>query len=86
MIEIKTQWHLCEEEPPREDGYYLAITKGTNWITELEYIAGEDGGWNCVKYSDGWVDHRNELPVYAWSDCNEDIYMRMKSKEEKKHD
>ena len=83
MIEIKTQWHLCKEELPKKDGYYLAITEDTNWVTEIEYIAGEDGGWNCVRYSDGWVDHKNEVPVYAWSDCNTEI---KKLKEEKKHD
>ena len=78
---IKLKWISCEDKVPLKDGKYLAVMglmisekMEITYITEMEYVADMEGGWNCGRSSDGTI--RNEYrinSVIAWSDCLDEI-------------
>lgn len=51
-VEPASPWHRVEE-PPKEDGKYVAINAKVNWWYEARY---ENGNWKAVDlFSQRWV-------------------------------
>ena len=76
MMEI----HYYPQDAPKMDGEYLAIS-GRRWsgrikaiygITNMNYVADKDGGWNCLRKSDGVIINDCRINnVVAWAELND---------------
>lgn len=76
MMEI----HCYPQDAPEADGEYLAIC-GRRWngrikmihsITNMTYVTGKDGGWNCLRKADGVIINDCRINnVVAWTDLND---------------
>lgn len=73
----RVKWNLCSETLPEKDGEYLKVAmyedvdgnQSFGNITVLNFVAGEDGGWNCIRLSNGKIFNENRIEnVYAWAD------------------